>query len=431
MYARLGILAAAAAASLALAQADEPTVFVANQGNLEGSVSSFSIDPDGTPVFIDKLITGSRPSTSVDNPGTNTIALSVSPSGAYLATGHATGSASGDYVSILGVNADATMSIVLQHLMPETTYSVAWVDDTFLAVTQTVVFGTNELVIFAFDAESETLTEVDRAYCGTFATTIAKNPTNRVVYVNDSGSVKEIYGFEVGVDGSLTQIQNISLATYPLGIEVGPSGRSLYAAAGISGGGHAFRIFDLDGDGLMSPNAGNPYTSPGSSPKGFSVDPTGTLLFVQHGTDATIRSFFLDEKTGGAIPTGQSFDVGSQGTLGGSDAWGGYLFVTNKYDSPRGLHSLAINLDTGAMTPVTATAVDTTGISPESVRVWDPASVGCRADLAADGVLDFFDVAAFLQLFADGDLGADFTDEGILDFFDVAAFLQEFADGCP
>ena len=431
MHARLAIFVASAVSSLAFAQADMPTVFVANQGNLEGSVSSFGIAPDGMPVFIDKLVTGSRPSTSVDNPGTNTIALSVSPNGAYLATGHATGSASGDYVSILGVNADATMSIVLQHLMPETTFSVAWVDDTYLAVTQTVVFGTNELVIFAFDPLGPSLTEVDRAYCGTFATTIAKNPTNRVLYVNDSGSVDEIYAFEVSEGGALTQLQTVSLPTYPLGIAVGPSGRSLFAAGGISGGGHAFRIFDLDGDGLLSPNAGNPYTSPGSSPKGFSVDPTGTLLFVQHGTDATIRSFFLDEKTGGAISTGHSFDVGSQGTLGGSDAWGGYLFVTNKYDSPRGLYSLAVNLDTGAMTPVNAVAVDTTGISPESVRVWDPAAGGCRPDLAPDGVLDFFDVAAFLQLFADDDLAADFTDDGVLDFFDVAAFLQAFDDGCP
>jgi len=431
MHARFASLVVSVFSSIALAQAEMPTVFVANQGNLEGSVSSFGIGPDGTPVLIDKLVTGSRPSTSVDNPGTNPISLSVSPNGAYLATGHATGSLSGDYVSILAVDADATMSLVLQHLMPETTFSVAWVDDTHVAVTQTVVFGTNEVVIFAFDPAGPSLTEVDRAYCGTFATTIAKHPTNRVLYVNDSGSVKEIYAFEVAEDGTLTQIQNISLATYPLGLVTGPNGRSLYAAGGISGGGHTFRIFDLDIDGLMSSNAGNPYISPGSSPKGFSVDPSGAMLFVQHGTDATVRSFFLDQNTGAATYTGHSFDVGGQGTLGGSDAWGGYLFVTNKYDSPRGLHSLAINLDTGAMTPVTATAVDTTGISPESVRVWDPASVGCRADLATDGVLDFFDVAAFLQLFADNDPAADFTDDGILNFFDVAAFLQQFADGCP
>ena len=55
----------------------------------------------------------------------------------------------------------------------------------------------------------------------------------------------------------------------------------------------------------------------------------------------------------------------------------------------------------------------------------------CEADLTNDGVLDFFDVQAFLQAFANQDPVADFTNDGIFDFFDVQAFLQAFAAGCP
>jgi hypothetical protein len=55
----------------------------------------------------------------------------------------------------------------------------------------------------------------------------------------------------------------------------------------------------------------------------------------------------------------------------------------------------------------------------------------CEADLNNDGVLDFFDVQAFLQAFATQDPIADFTDDGVFDFFDVQAFLQAFAAGCP
>ncbi len=62
-----------------------------------------------------------------------------------------------------------------------------------------------------------------------------------------------------------------------------------------------------------------------------------------------------------------------------------------------------------------------------------PFQVGdCVVDFAEPfGVLDFFDVAAFLSAFAGGDLAADLTGDGLLDFFDVAAFLSSFSAGCP
>lgn len=58
---------------------------------------------------------------------------------------------------------------------------------------------------------------------------------------------------------------------------------------------------------------------------------------------------------------------------------------------------------------------------------------GCSiADLAEPfGTLNFFDVSAFLNLFAANDLAADFTDDGVLNFFDVSAFLNAYGVGCP
>ncbi|MCL4222117.1 MAG: hypothetical protein KJZ65_12200 [Phycisphaerales bacterium] len=55
----------------------------------------------------------------------------------------------------------------------------------------------------------------------------------------------------------------------------------------------------------------------------------------------------------------------------------------------------------------------------------------CLPDLNGDGVLDFFDVQAFLQAFSTHDPIADLTGEGTFDFFDVQAFLQAFSAGCP
>ena len=58
--------------------------------------------------------------------------------------------------------------------------------------------------------------------------------------------------------------------------------------------------------------------------------------------------------------------------------------------------------------------------------------VGCvstnPADLNDDGVLDFFDVSAFLDAFGEQSPVGDFNDDGSWDFFDVSAFLDAFAE---
>lgn len=55
----------------------------------------------------------------------------------------------------------------------------------------------------------------------------------------------------------------------------------------------------------------------------------------------------------------------------------------------------------------------------------------CPADFTGDGVLDFFDVSAFLSAFAGQDPAADMNNDGAWDFFDVSEFLSAFGAGCP
>ena len=55
----------------------------------------------------------------------------------------------------------------------------------------------------------------------------------------------------------------------------------------------------------------------------------------------------------------------------------------------------------------------------------------CAADLTGDGVLNFFDVSAFLTAFNAQDPIADFSGDGSFNFFDVSGFLTEFSAGCP
>jgi len=55
----------------------------------------------------------------------------------------------------------------------------------------------------------------------------------------------------------------------------------------------------------------------------------------------------------------------------------------------------------------------------------------CQPDLNGDGVLNFFDVSAFLSAFAAADSAADFDANGEFNFFDVSAFLSALSAGCP
>lgn len=55
----------------------------------------------------------------------------------------------------------------------------------------------------------------------------------------------------------------------------------------------------------------------------------------------------------------------------------------------------------------------------------------CPADFTGDGLLNFFDVSAFLGAYGAMDPSADLNGDGNWDFFDISAFLSAFAAGCP
>jgi hypothetical protein len=67
------------------------------------------------------------------------------------------------------------------------------------------------------------------------------------------------------------------------------------------------------------------------------------------------------------------------------------------------------------------------------IRFTVGAVTNCPADLAAPfGVLNFFDVSAFLSAYGSQAPAADFAAPfGVWNFFDVSAFLGAYNAGCP
>ena len=424
-------LTIAAAAGLAHAQATDPHIFVANEGNLEGSVTSMRVNADGTLAFVDRVITGTRQSTSQPCPGCNPYAIALSPNGRFLATTHASGNFD-ENIIVYEVAPDGTIAVVETILLPQGGLDIDWVRDGLLAVCVTDLSGPNEIRLYTFDDTTMNLSFESTVPAGSFLTSIAVHPNQRWIYANDSFA-NTVRRFEV-TGTSIALLGSVGIPVYGTSLKLSPDGRFLYASGGISAGGRAFAGYTVDETtGDLTAMAGSPFTSPGQSPKGFAITPDNAYLYVSHGTDATIRSFSIDQETGVPTVLPYNFDVGFQGTLQGMGTLENLLFAlddSTSFDGITGAYSFAVDAGTGDFLPLPGSPVPTQGIAPNDLAAWPGAA--CAADLTGDGLLNFFDIAEYIALFNAGDPAADLAEPiGTLNFFDIAAYIALFNAGCP
>jgi 6-phosphogluconolactonase (cycloisomerase 2 family) len=420
--------------STALGQANQRAAFIANNGNLEGSVTSFVFDANDAPVFADKLITGTRPTTNDYEPGSNAYSISMTPSGRYLAVGHASSNDPFQQITILEVASDAALTLVGEYMTPDTPLDVVWLSNQYLAATRTEVGLQNQVLVYEFDPNAVTLTQIDAENTGTFTGSLALRPGGAVLYAGDS-FVNQIYVFTVNGDGTLTPLQTIGSPGYPLGIHVTPDGSRLYAFGGISLGGSAILGWNIGLGGSLSAIPGMPFTSPGASPKDCTFSPDSARMYVAHGTDATVRSFSINAVSGVVTSLGHSFDVGLQGSLSDVKMLGDVLLVddnTTSIDGVRGLYSFDTFANGGLA--MNGGIVDTQGVSPNEIATWAPAN--CAGDVNGDGAVNISDLGELLVAFGtcNGDPGfnaeADLTGDGCVNISDLGEVLAAFGGVC-
>jgi 6-phosphogluconolactonase (cycloisomerase 2 family) len=411
-------------------QATDRAIFVANNGNLEGSVTAFAVHADGTLAQVNRVITGSRPDMSVPCPGCNPYEISITPNGHYLVTGHASTNDPYEQLSFFEVAGDGSITEIAFFSVLGTPMDVAWITDELLAVTRTDA-SPNQVVIYHFDPEIPALTEIDVDNVGTFSTYLAVHPSRQYLYVNDSGAADTLRAFSIAPNGMLTLIDSEPTGSYyNLELAVSPDGTKLYAAGGIT---HVVLGFNIGADGKLTPMAGSPFPEFGSSPSNVSVSSDNLYLLVGHGTDATVRSASINQATGALTYTGNLFDVGLQGTLGDVQSLDDLFFVTDNstaIDGIMGVYSFTLNAN-GSFTqngPITWTD----GIGPRSVAVWKPTIV--PGDLNCDGGVDFGDINPFIQILTDfaawqathptcPPANGDVNTDGTIDFGDINPFI--------
>jgi 6-phosphogluconolactonase (cycloisomerase 2 family) len=436
MFRTSAILLSAAAFASALAQSSVPAAFVANNGNLEGSVTAYTFDPNGAPVFADKLVIGSRPDIQTPEPGANAYCISITPNGRFLAVGHAASDDPFQQITVINVASDATLSLAREAMTPDTPLDIAWIDDEYLAVLRTDLSIQNQVIVYRWNGEEASLTEVDRGDTGPFTSSLAVHPSGQFIYAGDS-SANAIYVFAVARGGQIGLLQTTGTPAYPLGICVSPDGTKLFGGGGISNGGDKVIGFDIAPDGTLSAMTNSPFTSPGASPKGCAVSADSTIVYVGHGTDSTVRSFLIDEEADDLISTGFSFDVGLQGSLGNQVILGDLLLMTDNttaIDGIRGMYAFD-TFPNGNFT-MNGDIVDSQGISPRDIATWIPVPQPCPGDVDGDQDADLDDLTLLLQTFGlcSGDAGfnpaADLDGNGCVDLDDLTIQLQNFGTVC-
>jgi len=374
----------------AFAQSDESAIFVSNNGNLEGSVTAFRVNANGSLSFANKIVTGTRANISDPCAGCNAYEISLTPDGRHLVSAHAAGDLDG--LSFFRVNADTTITLVAQLSLPVgtgTPLDAAWLNNEYVAVTRTDT-NPDRIVVYRFDPSVPAITEQlpNTLTAGNSLGFLAVHPSGLYLYANDS-TLKTISAYTVSPTGVLALIDTEPTgAPFPLELAVSPDGTKLYAAGGISDGGNKVLGFAIAGDGTLSLLPGAPYLSQGSSPSNVFVNDTNTHVVVGHGTDATCRTMSIDAGTGALTATGFSFDVGLQGTLGDVRVAGGNVFVTDNSTATDGLMGVySFTLGANGSLISNGPILSSQGIAPRSIASWlvEAPKPLCPADIAPPG----------------------------------------------
>ena len=420
-------LAAALAHGVA-AQPDEPTLFLAHYYSLGGTVASYTINPDGTLTLKDN-----------EPAGTWCDALAISPDGGMLAVGNGAGTSDGsstlDRLFFLSVGADGSMSYVNDIWVPTSPLQLQWFDDDTLILGQSDL-SNSMLIVYDVDRENGTVTQTDIEATGGFATSVILNDDRTKLYVNDSlGNVVRRY--DVNPDGTLAFEAAVGVPIFPIDLTLSPDGSELYFAGGISSNADKVAGYSVLNEAqFIKPLPNSPYISPGDSPKSVTFNADGSFAYIGHGTDATVRAFAVDDEDGSLTPTGYSFDVGSQGTLGEVAAYADFLFLADDStvsDGISGVYSFLIN-DDGSLTQADFKTAAT--VRPEGdLIVWAPSTAPCAADVNADGAASPADFTAWLTCFnspksAPFCANADVNGDGTIDPADFTAWLSAFNAGC-
>jgi len=142
------------------------------------------------------------------------------------------------------------------------------------------------------------------------------------------------------------------------------------------------------------------------------------------GSDPMFVDLDGDDDTPGTLDDNARLMPGSPAIDAGSNLIVGPAVLSDIYGSTRfaddaGTPDTGVDDGLGLIVDMGAAEFQGTTIPP------------CIADFTGDGILDFFDISAFLNAYNAQSPAADFNHDGQYDFFDISLYLSFFNAGCP
>lgn len=163
---------------------------------------------------------------------------------------------------------------------------------------------------------------------------------------------------------------------------------------------------------------------------GFSSGPGGSVFVkIDDNTNGLVsRMLLLDVPTMGlsVFATNEYFAVAGETAGAYSAVAGGAITVDTSADILRFFAKGSVGAGNAILVP----GISGNGGGEHCQLIPIDAPPACPADLTGDGVLDFFDVQAFLNAFAGSAEVADWNADGVFNFFDVQGFLNDYSIGC-
>ena len=184
--------------------------------------------------------------------------------------------------------------------------------------------GLDRIMSYRFDAGKGTLVPNQPTFTATKPGAGPRHlvfaPNGRQAYViNEINSTIALYAYD-STNGVLTEMQTVSLlpqgftgANTAAEIAVNPSGKFLY---GSNRGDDSIAVFGIDQPGPGSTGNGaltflQRVSTQGKTPRNFTIDHSGKLLFAANQNSGSIVIFNMDAATGKLAPSGQVLEAPS------------------------------------------------------------------------------------------------------------------------
>lgn len=397
----------------AYGQPSQKTLFVTNNVGSPGSLSSFTVNADGTLTLAGVFSTV----------GVNPQDCGVTADQTRVIVLNATASVTTEDIYTSRINADSTITVnPVPNTVGDGPLGLHVTSNDFLLVPSATL---DNLTSYAINFNS--LSQVSQAFAGAFPTKPIARPDNKFAYTVGSASPNDVCLFTLDPAGVLSFVSGTDISGGGgFGAAMHPSGDTLYVSTGLQ---NLILQYSIDNDTGALTLAGSHSSggAPNNSAVEIAMHPAGTSLYVCHVVSDTLSVLAVNPDRSLSL-TGETYDIGSDIRDVVSD--GAFVYVTDESTLDPGVGVLVFRIEGDGSLTLVSGPTPTGGSRPQfmALALGPTVPPPCFGDANGDLTVNFGDVTATLaQWGGSGPLG-DADHNGIVSFNDITVELANWGD---